>query len=146
MDKPYWFMIAEGEIGVKEIPGPKHNGRILEYHATTTYKAKTDEISWCSSFVNWCIVTAGKKGTNLANARSWLNWGEPLKTPVLGCVVVFSRGTNPAQGHVGFYAGETDGFIRVLGGNQGNEVKISNYAKGNLLGYRWPDDEPLCYS
>jgi len=67
--EPEWLVIARGEIGQKEIKGGKHNPRILEYHATTTRKATTDEVSWCSSFVNWCMTQAGYEGTNSAWAK-----------------------------------------------------------------------------
>ena len=55
--KPKWLEIALKEVGVSEIKGGE-NKRILEYHASTTLKAKEDEIPWCSSFVNWCMVQA----------------------------------------------------------------------------------------
>jgi hypothetical protein len=31
-------------------------------------KATTDEVAWCAAFVNWCLVSAGKKGCNSARA------------------------------------------------------------------------------
>lgn len=130
------YEIAKAEIGTKEKPGPQHNKRIIEYHATTTLKATADEVSWCSSFVNWCVTQAGLKGTNSAAARSWLKWGTPVETPREGDIVVFSRGSNPQSGHVGFYVERVGDVIKVLGGNQSDQVKISNYPVGSLLGYR----------
>ena len=71
-----WYNIAQAEMGVKEILGAsKNNQRILDYHATTTLGAKTDEVPWCSSFVNWVMKQAGIEGTNNAMAKSWMNWG-----------------------------------------------------------------------
>lgn len=135
---PNWLAIAIKELGVSEVPGDQHNKRIVEYHATTTLKATTDEIPWCSSFVNWCINESGLIGTNMAAARSWLGWGARLSIPALGCVVVISRGTNVAQGHVGFYTGAEGSNIKILGGNQGNQVSVALFPKDRLLGYRWP--------
>jgi uncharacterized protein (TIGR02594 family) len=135
--KPSWLIIAEGERGTSEVQGGE-NPRIIEYHTTTTLKAKEDEVSWCSSFVNWCMVKAGIKGTGLANARSWLAWGEPLTTPRLGCVVIFERGTDPAAGHVAFFIDDLGDRVKVLGGNQSDQVKYSNYPRAHVLGYRWP--------
>lgn len=132
------YEIAKQEVGAKEVPGPQHNKRILEYHATTTLKATTDEVSWCSSFVNWCVTQAGLKGTDSAAARSWLKWGTPVDTPREGDIVIFSRGSNPQSGHVGFYIETIGETIKVLGGNQGDQVKVSNYLKSNVLGYREP--------
>jgi uncharacterized protein (TIGR02594 family) len=142
MNKPTWLDIAEHEIGTKEINGPKSNERIIEYHACTSLKATTDETAWCSAFVNWCMRHAGLKGTNSAAARSWLQWGVELKAPVPGCIVIFKRGA-PPSGHVAFYASDVgNDYIKVLGGNQGDQVKYSNYPKQDILGYRWPDEGP----
>ena len=136
--KPSWYEIAQGELGVKELAGGAAEARIVKYHATTTLKATSDEISWCSSFVNWCITRAGLKGTNFANARSWLTWGKRLDEPQEGCIVVFRRGTNPKSGHVAFFVGQDGNYIRVLGGNQGDMVKVLCFPVADVLGYRWP--------
>ena len=138
-DDPEWLKIAARESGVSEVPGPGDNPRILEYHRETSLGASDDSVAWCSSFANWCMKQAGIEGTNSAAARSWLTWGKKLDEPRNGCVVVLKRGANPAQGHVAFYVGDGTGNVRVLGGNQGNQVKISNYPKSMLLGYRWPN-------
>ncbi len=136
---PKWFETAFDEIGVSE-KQVDQNSRILEYHMTTTMKAKTDEISWCSSFVNWCFWKNNLQGTKSAAARSWATWGFAVKDPLPGCVAVFWRGTKDGwQGHVGFFFGlNADKDIIVLGGNQNNQVSIQVYPKNQLLGYRWP--------
>jgi len=136
--KPKWLEIADAERGQKEIKGGE-NPRIIEYHATTTLAAKEDEISWCSSFVNWCMEQAGIKGTGLANARSWLKWGCPLEIPVEGCIVILKRGA-PPSGHVCFFLREDDTSIACLGGNQSDQVKVSVFKKADVLGYRWPNE------
>ena len=142
-----WFEIAEQEhaLGVVEIPGPTDNPRIIEYHRCTTYDQDliSDEVPWCSSFVNWCMRESGYEGTKSALARSWLDWGKPLTTPQKGCIIITSRGKNIQQGHVGFYYSETSTHIRILGGNQSNQVKISNYPKTDKLGYRWPNQSQV---
>lgn len=135
-----WLDIAMSQLGVREIPGLSHADAILEYHKTTTLKATTDETPWCSSFVNWCFKKAGIPGTNSAAARSWLKWGEETE-PRRGCVVVLSRGSNPVNGHVGFYLGTAPGGrIIVLGGNQGNQVSKQKFPKTQVIGYRWPKE------
>ena len=141
-DGPKWYQIAfrEMESGVDEISGPQDNPRIVEYHQATSLRATDDETPWCSSFVNWCMMKAAIQRTNSAAARSWLNWGVELENPQLGCVVVFERTSNPTAGHVGFYHGEHNGRILLLGGNQSNQVSISPQSKDKWLGYRWPSD------
>lgn len=130
--------IALKEYGVKEIVGPKHNPRVVQYSTEigNTW-VTTDEVHWCSEFVNWCLLKTGIKGTNSAVARSFLTWGEETKTPTLGDIVVFWRepkGSN--NGHVGFYINETPDSIRVLGGNQNDAVNIKSFSKTQLLSYR----------
>lgn len=137
-----WLDIAKREIGVKEIPGPKHSGRVLEYHMVTKNSATTDEVPWCSSFMNWIMLQAGFRGTGSAAARSWLDWGETLSEPRYGAVVVLWRGSKDSwTGHVGLYMCEDDEFVFLLGGNQGNRVCIQGYPKEQILGYRWPVKE-----
>jgi uncharacterized protein (TIGR02594 family) len=134
---PKHIAIAFGELHTREVVGPRHNPRIIEYHSTTRLKATTDEISWCSSFVNWCVEQAGMTGTDSAAARSWLDWGRQVHEVELGCVAVFQRGANPSQGHVGFALGTTPkGQIILLGGNQSNEVSVELYSRDRLLGLR----------
>jgi len=131
-----WLPIALGEVGVKEFPGSADNPRIVEYLHSTNLPApdrSNDETYWCSAFVNWCIERAGYEGTDSAWAKSWLNWGKTIGTPRKGCIVIFKRDDG---GHVGFYMDETNTAIKVLGGNQSDEVSISGYSKKNLLGYR----------
>jgi uncharacterized protein (TIGR02594 family) len=129
------YEVAKTQIGIKETPGAEHTKRVIEYHATTTLKATTDEVSWCSSFVNWCVEQAGLQGTKSAAARSWLKWGTVVETPEEGDILIFKRGA-PPSGHVGFYAGESESYYRVLGGNQSDQVKISQYKKSELIGVR----------
>ncbi len=139
--EPPWMTCARHEIGVTEIPGREHNSRVVAYHGATAAGYAPDEIPWCSSFANWCLVQAGIPGTRSKAARSWQRWGRWLDDPRLGAICVFRRGRNPAHGHVGFWAGydaESD-EIRVLGGNQGNQVCIRGYPAADLLSYRWPE-------
>lgn len=137
-----WVKVASKEIGQREISGAKHNPRVLEYHATTTLKSKTDEVPWCASFINWVLKQCGYKRTGTAWARDFTKWGIPLAAFVPGCIVVFSRGTG---GHV--FIGESintvKGTVRGLGGNQGQAVNYSNYLISNVLGFYWPTEYPM---
>lgn len=130
--------IAEKEIGIKEIRGGE-NPKILEYHDCTTLNACEDEVPWCSAFANWVVKQAGLRGTGSAAARSWLDWGVSIPAPKPGCIVILRRkdATNPQSAHVGFYVCDLPGgFIKVLGGNQGDQVKYSNFPTNQVLGYR----------
>ncbi|MBE9526420.1 MAG: TIGR02594 family protein [Proteobacteria bacterium] len=141
-ERKSWFNIAMKEIGVTEKPGRRNEKRVLEYHASTTLRATSDSVPWCSSFVNWVMIQAGYPGTNNARARSWLEWGVEIDKPIPGCVVVFWRKSiDSKSGHVAFYVRESsnDGYIKVLGGNQSDQVKISTYPKEKVLGYFLPE-------
>lgn len=101
-------------------------------------KIDPSKTPWCAAFVNAVLGATGQEGTGRLNARSFLNYGTPTQSPTQGDIVVFSRGNSSWQGHVGFYVGEDETHIRVLGGNQGNKVSIARYPKSRLLGYRKP--------
>jgi uncharacterized protein (TIGR02594 family) len=130
-----WYEIAKRELGVKELRGIADNPRIIEYHATTKLRATDDEVPWCSSFVNWCIVRAGYIGTSSAAARSWAKWGTKIDKPVKGCIVVLTR---TGGGHVGFYEDGDEFTIEVLGGNQDDAVNVRKYRASRLLCYVLP--------
>jgi len=138
--KPDWYLIAQKELGIHETSGPEATVRIIEYNKHTSLKATSDEVAWCSSFANFCIDSAGLLGTHSAAARSWLDWGVKLTKPRLGCIVVFKRGTDPNAGHVAFcdHPDISNGIIRVIGGNQGDAVKLARFPVANVIGYRWP--------
>jgi len=133
-----FLAVARAEIGVKEIAGSQTNPRISEYHATTTLQATNDEVPWCSSFVNWVVAKAGGRGTGSAWSHSWLQWGRPIDRVVPGCIAVFSRGSDPKAGHVGFALQDDGTHIHLLGGNQTNAVSVVRYPKSRLLSLRIP--------
>lgn len=93
-------------------------------------------IPWCAAFVNRILEISGFEGTNSLMARSFLGIGTRVRAPIRGDIVVLTRGSDPRSGHVGFYMGEEEGYIRVLGGNQGRAVSIALYPKSKVLGYR----------
>jgi uncharacterized protein (TIGR02594 family) len=139
--RPPWIPTAEAEIGVKEVKGSEHNERVVEYHSTTTLQATTDETPWCSSFVNWVMKQAGHKGTNSARAIDWAKWGRKLDRPAYGAIAVFRWNPPPdKKGHVGFVVGRKGSRIELLGGNQGNEVKVQNYGTSKIIAYVVPSD------
>jgi uncharacterized protein (TIGR02594 family) len=131
---PKHLEIAFKEFGVEEIPGEKHNPRILEYHSTCTLDAKDDETSWCSAFLNWVMMKANLKQTRSAMAISWQNVGVETNEPKIGDIVIFRRVDSSWRGHVGLFMGEKEGKILLFGGNQGNRVGLQWYSRrGKLL-------------
>lgn len=139
-----WLTEAKKMLGVRERPGRQNNEAIVELYAEAGHAwVKDDSVAWCAAFVGAMLRRAGQASSGSLAARSYLNWGKKLDKPHMGCIVVFRRGNSSWQGHVGFYVGETDQFVKVLGGNQSNMVRIANYPKTKLLGYRWPASLPV---
>jgi uncharacterized protein (TIGR02594 family) len=143
-DSP-WIAVARGELGQRDYPGPRYNPRVVEYLNTTGLQGNDDETSWCSAFVNWCMLQARQRGTNNAAAKSWLTYGQALGSPRPGCIVVLWRESPSSwKGHVGFFDGfDIGNRVRLLGGNQGggvswDEVCVANFPQERVLGYRWP--------
>lgn len=137
MSKPDWLEFAEEYINLKEIKGPKHNMDILDFWDDIKLGGiNTDEVPWCAAFVGAILERCGIKSTRSGMAKSYLNWGTRLTTPVQGCVVVFTR---KGGGHVGFVEGvDKAGNLYVLGGNQSDAVNVKLFKTSNVVGYRWP--------
>ncbi len=133
--EPAWVSVARGEMGVKEIVGPQHNPRVLEYH-TSTASFSDDETPWCASFVNWVLAQSGQSGTGSAMALSFSRYGTQLDAPAYGSIAVISWGGG--KGHVGFVVGKQGNKILLLGGNQSNEVNIKPFSQGSIVAYVVP--------
>ncbi len=142
MDEYPWMPIARSYLGQHEVPGPAANQFIVEclrdFTDVDRAMAKSDETAWCSAFANRCVAEAGLEGTNSAWARSWLDWGrEPENDEeYAGAIVVLERGPN--SGHVGFLNDWGDGWVELLGGNQGDSVSLARFSDSRVLGYRVP--------
>ena len=96
----------------------------------------------CAGFVGGILELVGIKSTRADSARSYLNWGLHVHTPMVGAIVIFERGAD--SGHVGFVVGRDDkNNLMVLGGNQGDMVSIKPFDQDRVLGYRWPVDVPM---
>jgi uncharacterized protein (TIGR02594 family) len=141
---PKWIRIAVLEIGVKEIKGPKHNLRIIEYMNATKWGkwVHDDETPWCAGFIGWCMVKAGYEDEipdYSLGAKSWLNFGVSAGKPVFGAIAVKSR---KGGGHVGFVVGENKarGTLYILGGNQSDAVCVKEYPKSVWIDFRIPED------
>ena len=135
------YELALKHLGEKEIPGSRHNSKIVRWHRIIASWIYDDETPWCSSFVNAMALEAGMEHTDKINARSWLKVGEHIDEADAkqGDVAIFWRvSPNSWQGHVGFIHEykKGDRFVRLLGGNQSNSVSIANYTASSLLGIR----------
>lgn len=150
--KPAWMEVALAELGVHELAGPlQNNPRIIEYGTAVTLKPKTDEIPWCSDFVNWCLMKCGLKRTASAAADSWDTYGTKLEVPVYGCITRIRqkhKSTDSSTGsfsgnHVALFDRIENGYLYLLGGNQSDSVKISgfNLQSYEVVRYCWPEGD-----
>lgn len=138
------FQIAAKQLGMNE---RDQNAALSEYLSNGGVNLDPAVTAWCAAYVNATLAQTGMEGTGSNLARSFLEWGQEVKDPMKGDIVVFSRGDpNGPYGHVGFFDGyNEDGTIRVLGGNQGSagEVSIANYSPDRLLGFRRAEGMPI---
>jgi len=142
MIEPDWIVAALEQVGTKEIHGVQHEPKILQWWKLIKRGGiKSDETPWCAAFVGAMLEKAGIVSSRFESAKSYLTWGEPLSSPIYGCIVVFDRA---GGGHVGFVVGQ-DHFCRllVLGGNQGDMVSVRPFDRARVAGYRWPSGHPF---
>ncbi len=139
MDDASWLDEAWREFGEAERAGAASNPRIIAMYRDAGHPdVKNDEVAWCAAFVGAILERAGLRSSRSLLARSYLAWGDALPKPRIGAIAVLSRGSDPSQGHVGFWLAERDDWVLVLGGNQGNAVSVARYPKSRLLAVRWP--------
>jgi len=101
---------------------------------------------WCAAFVNAVLEESEIESNNdhkyPLTARAFLDWGEKVSRDDIasGDLVVFPRGNQGWQGHVGFYLKTQviNGveYYLILGGNQDNKVSIVPYRASSALGIR----------
>jgi len=101
---------------------------------------------WCAAFLNAVLEESGMPSPNTLNhefpltARTYLKWGREVDYPLPGDVVIFPRGTQGWQGHVGIFLEprEINGVVyyMILGGNQNNTVSIKAFEASRALGIR----------
>lgn len=129
------YTIASKFVGIKEVPGKTSNPQILAMLQLDDKWPADDETPWCSAFVNYVCWLCDLPRSKKLNARSWIGVGRAVTFDEAqrGDIVVLSRGTNPAQGHVGFYHGHNESEVFLLGGNQGDTVNISEFDIDRVL-------------
>ncbi len=138
MNEPDWLRDARKNIGERETLGPNDSPfirKILDKFNAQWLKGQP----WCGGAVAYWMSNAGFEPPQAwFRAKAWLDWGIKQRFPSVGSVVVFER---EGGGHVGLVVG-VDGLGRllVLGGNQGDSVKISPFDKDRVSGYRWPSN------
>ena len=137
-----WLDEAYKYIGQHEIKGAKTNSFVAIWLKLLNAAWHDDETPWCGTFVAHCVKSANLPiPKNWMRARDWLTIGTTILKPCVGAIVVFSR---DGGGHVGFVVGkDSNNNLMVLGGNQGDAVKVSPFNLTRVIGYRWPIEYPI---
>lgn len=133
------YALARRFIGEREIAGLASNPLILAMLQLDERTISDDATAWCSAFVGFVAWLLELPRSRSLAARSWLTIGRPVdldEAIAAFDVVVLSRGSNPALGHVGYFSRTTDGIVDVLGGNQSNAVSVAPFDRGRVLGVR----------
>jgi uncharacterized protein (TIGR02594 family) len=133
------FITAETYVGLHERRHREYLKRLVGVDPVHT--------EWCAAFVNAILEIDGIPGSESVSdypltARSFLRWGEPVIREEIqrGDVVIFPRGRESWQGHVGFYIETTyengkEQWV-ILGGNQDNTVSYATFDPKRALGIR----------
>ncbi len=122
------YSIAKRYVGLHE---RKHTRKLKKYIGVNPRSTP-----WCGAFVATVSKRAGKKiPSGHLRAANWKRVGKgvSLKKARKGDLIIIrtKRGH-----HVGFYAGRKNGRVQVLGGNQSNMVKVSNFRARNVQSVR----------
>lgn len=136
-----WMELAWSQVGVHETAGKAATPEIVTFFREAGHpEVVSDETAWCAAFVGAMLERAGIHGTRSLLARSYLTFGTEIDEPREGAIAVFSRGADPASGHVGFVVGATKDTIALLSGNQKDSVCVMHMPRSQLLpgGLRWP--------
>lgn len=134
------IITAQEYIGLEERQDRRELRELLDVDPVRT--------EWCAAFVNSVLELEAIPNLNDQTkhpplmARSFLYWGSSVQREEIqrGDVVIFPRGTQGWQGHVGFYV-ETQVYKGkevwiILGGNQDNKVRYDRYNPYRSIGIR----------
>lgn len=129
---------AANKIGLEERRDRAELKEFLEIDPVRT--------EWCAAFVNSVLeesnIPSNKDHRYPLTARAFLDWGDTISKDDIqpGDIVVFPRGNQGWQGHVGFYIRtlEINGenYYAILGGNQDDKVSIDIFRVSTVLGIR----------
>jgi uncharacterized protein (TIGR02594 family) len=142
---PSWYSWAGKELGVREIVGPEHNPRVVEYWklGKVHLDVKDDEVPWCAAFVNAALESCGLPGSHSGRARSFQVGHDFVPCDArTGAIVVLSSDRGAASGHVGFLSGVGQGRLLIRGGNQSNRVSDAPFPSSRLIAMLWPRIAP----
>ena len=138
--EPSYLIAARRDIGLREIKGPKHAGRIAQMLQKLGAWWRDDETPWCGvAMAAWMSEAGYSYPKHYYRALAWAEWGERLSGPRHGAVAVLTR---KGGGHVGIVTGITinGSHVRLIGGNQNDAVSEAWFptSPSRITAYRLP--------
>ena len=136
--EPNYLTIARRDIGLREIKGPKHAGRIVQMLQRLGAWWRDDETPWCGVAVGAWLTAAGLPiPKHYYRALAWADYGSGLVLPRQGAIAVLTR---KGGGHVALVTGASHDYkhVRLLGGNQGDAVTEAWFPASRITTYRVP--------
>ncbi len=127
-----------------------YNERINRVELDTLLGVDPIHTEWCAAFINAVLEESNYASLNTIGhphpltARGFLSYGTSITKDEVqaGDIVVFPRGNQPWQGHVGlFLRKEISGsqtYYYILGGNQSGKVSVVLYNETKVLSIRRP--------
>ena len=95
---------------------------------------------WCADFTNLVRKEAGFRPVPSRHARDQVKGGQRISTPVIGAIVVLSRGRSWRSGHTGIVSGLTPGGDPVvISGNHNRRVAEAVYPRSRVIAYVVPN-------
>lgn len=160
--KVSWLSKAFSMLGKKETDRDFNNAMTKKWY--DLFKIRLPSImgsanAWCGLFVAAALYGAGVTyKIDGYRAKNWDTFGAPIEWRIngipSGAIVRLNHGLNcdSSKGnHVAFASGDctadelkkSGATISLLGGNQSDRVKISNYSVKEICAVRWPKDAEL---
>lgn len=130
-------VIQQAAAGEWRETGRPGNPRIIECYKVAGgvldgADSRADHHMWCAAFVSWALDTAGITAIKSMSSQAWKQYGSEVDwrdlTKLRKWDVIVFKSKTRAGGHVGFVIGVKNGKIQTLGGNQSDNVTVSDYS------------------
>ena len=127
----------EAKVGNWRERGNPGNPKILQiYDEIAGWNDGADQREnhhmWCAGFVGYCLRQAGIEAPQSMWSQTYNTYGSEVDwrdvTKIRKYDIVVFRSYERNGGHVGFCVGVWSGGLQVLGGNQGDDLNITNYS------------------
>lgn len=137
---PPWMQEMLRYYGLHE---RRDNAALAKWLRGGKYLGDPSQLPWCGDGVETSIVNTlpnEKVPDNPFWAQGWRNFGQESKA-IVGAIGVIRWSAR--SGHVGFVAQATSTRIKLLAGNQSNEINLTWFPRSKFIAFRWPANYPI---